>query len=204
MHHSILLRALLALATNIHLSTSQVPTTTASTASRISPSPLTTTFLPASTPPPASSQSPDPWQCATKNLTQYFDVPKPIPTLLSALESYGDELLKPCLATATGLDILSCSVTETTQWCGFATAAEPVVQRRYSSYGSAAASWYAAKSAAIESVKTECRVTWEKFGPLDQAWLNQTVAHARCYEEAHPRVSGSSSVVSTVVTAKGT
>jgi hypothetical protein len=78
-----------------------------------------------------------------------------------------------------------------------------VVQRRYSSYGSAAASWYGAKSAAIESVKTDCRVTWEKFGPLDQAWLNQTIAHAKCYDEAHPKPSASSSAVSTASTSKG-
>lgn len=140
MHQPILLGVLVALSVNVHLSTGQISTTAASSASRISPSLLMTTFLPASTLPPAISYTSDPWQCATKNLTQYFDVPKPIPTLLSALESYGDELIKPCLATATGLDILSCSVSETTKWCGFSTAAEPVVQRRYYSYGSSAAS----------------------------------------------------------------
>jgi hypothetical protein len=196
MHNSMFLSALVAFLANVPLSTGQAATPTARSASTISPAPLTTSFLPISTLPPTSRQSPDPWQCATKNLTQYFDVPKPSAALLSALESYGDVLLKPCLATATGLDILDCSVSETTKWCGFATDAKPAIQTRYSVYGDSAASWYGAKSAAIESVKKDCPITWEKFGALDNAWLNQTVAHAKCYDVAHPKASVSTSSTS--------
>jgi hypothetical protein len=196
MYNSILLSVLVAFLTNVSLSNGQAATPTARPVSTISSAPLTTSFLPASTLPPTSRQSPDPWMCATKNLTQYFDVPKPSAALLSALESYGDVLLKPCLATATGLDILSCSVSETTKWCAFATDAKPVIQTRYSVYGNSAASWYGAKSAAIESVKIDCPVTWEKFGALDKAWLNQTIAHAKCYDEAHPKASASMSSTS--------
>ncbi|KAI1800390.1 hypothetical protein F4811DRAFT_33712 [Daldinia bambusicola] len=133
-----------------------------------------------------STQRPDPWQCATQNLTQFFDVPKPTGALLKALDSYGDELVKPCLATATGLDVLSCSVTNTSQWCGFATAAPTSVRTAYSSYGKSVASWWSAKSSAAVSLSAECPNSWEHFGPIDQAWFNQTVAHAKCYDKAHP------------------
>ncbi|KAH8719526.1 hypothetical protein GQ44DRAFT_729825 [Phaeosphaeriaceae sp. PMI808] len=199
MYNSFLLGAVFAFLTNAPLSTGQTTTFTARS-STIPIAPLTTSFLPTSTPPPTSRQSPDPWQCATKNITQYFDVPKPTAALLSALESYGDVLLKPCLATATGLDILSCSVSETSKWCGFATDARPAIQTRYSAYGSAAASWYGAKSSAIESIKKDCPVTWDKVGPIDQAWLNQTVVHAKCYDVAHPKPS--TTAVSTSSTSK--
>ncbi|KAF2132618.1 hypothetical protein P153DRAFT_393589 [Dothidotthia symphoricarpi CBS 119687] len=201
MHNSIFLSVLLAFLMKAPLSTGQVSTTTASPPSTISPPALTTLFVPTSTPLPTSSQSPDPWQCATRNLTQYFDVPRPSAVLLSALESYGDKLIKPCLSTATGLNKLSCSVSETTQWCGFTTDATPPMKTRYSAYGSSAASWYSAKSAAIQSVRGDCPVTWEKFGPLDHAWLNQTIAHAKCYDGAYPREN--SSAVSASSTSKG-
>ncbi|KAF2729336.1 hypothetical protein EJ04DRAFT_392300, partial [Polyplosphaeria fusca] len=123
----------------------------------------------------SSTAPPDPWQCATKNLTQYLDVPKPTGTLLSAIESFGDVLLQPCLSTATGLDILSCSVSQTTQWCSFATAAPSSVKPAYSAYGSSASSWWFAKSSAITSLEVECARTWEKFPPIQVAWLNQTI-----------------------------
>jgi hypothetical protein len=187
MRSSILLGGLVAFLTNMPLSAGQ--SASARSGSSISQAPKTTTFVPTATLPPTSRQSPDPWQCATKNLTQYFDVPKPTAALLSALQSYGDVLIKPCVATATGLDVISCSVSETTKWCAFATEAKPVIQPRYSAYGSAAASWYGARSSAIESAKKDCPVTWKKFGVFDEAWLNQTIAHAKCYDAAHPQAS---------------
>ncbi|KAI1474544.1 hypothetical protein F4774DRAFT_400154 [Daldinia eschscholtzii] len=133
-----------------------------------------------------STQRPDPWQCATQNLTQFFDVPKPTGALLKALDSYGDELIKPCLSTATGLDILSCTVSNTSQWCGFATAAPTSVITAYSSYGELVASWWSEKSSAAVSLSAECPNSWQRFGPIEQAWFNQTLAHLKCYNEAHP------------------
>lgn len=187
MRNSVLRKVLIAFLTHVSPSAGQTATITARSASSIPPAPLTTSVMPTKTSPPTSSQSPDPWECATKNLTQYFDVPRPSAALLFALQSYGGALLVPCIATATGLDVLSCSVSETSRWCGFATDAEPAIQTTYSAYGSSAASWYGTKSVAIDTVKRDCPVTWKKFGLLDQAWLNQTIAHAKCYEEAHPK-----------------
>ncbi|KAL6712341.1 hypothetical protein ACN47E_000218 [Coniothyrium glycines] len=185
MYGSILPSVLLTLTMIVSPAMGQTSTFTASRTA----APLTTT--PATFILPTNTRSPDPWQCATKNLTQYFDVPRPTAALLSALESYADVLNGPCLSTATGMDLLSCTISETSKWCGFATDAKPVIQTRYSAYGSSAASWYGARSSAIESVKVDCPITWEKFGPLDKAWLNQTIAHAKCYDQAHPKPSSS-------------
>ncbi|KAI1772846.1 hypothetical protein F4818DRAFT_126412 [Hypoxylon cercidicola] len=135
---------------------------------------------------PTSTQAPDPWQCVTENITQYFNVPKPTGTLLDALLSYGDELIEPCLSTATGLDILSCTVSETSAWCGFTTAAPSLVLSDYSSYGSAAASFWQAKSQTISVIASDCPVGWSKPGFSEHVWLNQTIAHAECYIAAHP------------------
>lgn len=136
---------------------------------------------------PTSTQpQPDPWTCVTENITQYFDVPRPTGTLLDAILSYGDELIAPCVSTATALDILSCTVSETSAWCGFATAAPEPVLGDYSSYGSAAAQFWQAKSETISIIASECPVGWSKPGLTEQAWLNQTIAHAECYIVAHP------------------
>ncbi|KAI6086088.1 hypothetical protein F4821DRAFT_239324 [Hypoxylon rubiginosum] len=135
---------------------------------------------------PTSTQTPDPWQCVTENITQYFNVPTPTGALLDALLSYGDELIEPCLSTATGLDALSCSVSETSAWCGFTTAAPSPVLTDYSSYGSAAASFWRAKSETISIIASECPVGWSKPGFSEHSWLNQTIAHAECYIAAHP------------------
>ncbi|RYO86087.1 hypothetical protein DL764_009060 [Monosporascus ibericus] len=84
-----------------------------------------------------------PWVCATKNMTECFGMPKPTSTLLDAIYAYVDEQLEPCLSTATGRDKLSCSVAES-QWCSFSTDEPPGASAAYSSYASAAASWWSA------------------------------------------------------------
>lgn len=134
---------------------------------------------------PTSTLSPDPWQCVTENITQYFNVPTPTGALLDALISYGEKLLEPCLATATGLDALYCSVSETSAWCSFTTAASSPVLTDYSSYGSAAASFWEAKSETISIIASRCPIGWSKPGFPEQTWLNQTIAHAECYIAAH-------------------
>ncbi|RYP83829.1 hypothetical protein DL770_005299 [Monosporascus sp. CRB-9-2] len=141
--------------------------------------------VPTETEGPTSTQTPDPWVCATKNMTEYFDMPKPTGTLLEAIDSYVDKQLAPCLSTATGPDQLSCEVTGS-QWCGFSTDAPPSVSAAYSSYGSAVASWWSAKSSAVSSVTSECPITWERYDPIEQSWLDITIAQAECIADAHP------------------
>lgn len=135
---------------------------------------------------PTPTLMPDPWQCVTENITQYFHVPKPSGVLLDALVSYGDKLLEPCLATATGLDVLSCAVSQSSEWCGFTTAAPATVLADYISYGSAAASFWRSNSETISIVASQCPVTWAKYRFTGQASLNQTIAQAECYNMAHP------------------
>lgn len=140
----------------------------------------------------------DPWECATENITQYFDVPKPTGTLLDAILSYGAELIEPCLSTATGLDAILCTVSETSAWCGFTTAAPEPVLSDYSSYGSAAASFWQAHSETISIIASECPIGWSRPGPAEQAWLNQTISHGECYIAAHPANTTTASSATTI------
>ncbi|RYP67615.1 hypothetical protein DL771_007167 [Monosporascus sp. 5C6A] len=141
--------------------------------------------VPTETEGPASTRTPDPWVCATKNMTEYFDMPKPTSTLLDAIYAYVDEQLEPCLSTATGRNKLSCSV-GASQWCSFSTDGPPSASAAYSSYASAVASWWSAKSSSVSSVASECPITWERYDPLEQSWLNVTIVQAECYADAHP------------------
>jgi hypothetical protein len=126
----------------------------------------------------------DPWQCATENISQYLDVPKPTGSLLTALQSYGDKLIEPCIATATGPGLPSCPLPSKSLCCGFATAAPSALLPAYSSYGSVASSWWASKSSAAASVSQYCPVGWSNVMPLlGEVWLNDTIAFAECYSE---------------------
>ncbi|KAI0005594.1 hypothetical protein F4779DRAFT_49148 [Xylariaceae sp. FL0662B] len=134
---------------------------------------------------PTSVVSSDPWECVTENVTQYFDVPKPTGSLLDAIVSYGDKLIEPCVATATGIEVLDCSVTDTKEWCGFTTAAPSSILVDYSSYGSSVASFWEAKSETISVVSSTCPGWWARPGQGDHIWLNLTIAQAECYIAAH-------------------
>ncbi|KAI0545560.1 hypothetical protein F4679DRAFT_560912 [Xylaria curta] len=111
---------------------------------------------------PTKTLSPNPWTWVTENVTQYFNVPKPTGNLLDGLLSYGDKILEPCLATAIGLDMLSSSVSETSQWCGFATVAPTSVRDGYSSYGCSL--FLACKSETTPIVTSDFPIMWSKPG----------------------------------------
>jgi hypothetical protein len=97
------------------------------------PSPLLAGRQATSTAPrPASTLTPDPWQCITENITQYFDVPKPTGTPFDAIDSYDFDVAARCRATATGRDMLSCTVSDPKSWCSFTTAAPADVLSGYS------------------------------------------------------------------------
>jgi hypothetical protein len=128
----------------------------------------------------------DPWQCATENYPKYFQVPKPTGDLDKALVSYGSELLKSC--TLTGIDRTACPFPEKTRWCAFATAAPYAVLTAYSSYGSEASSFWSAQSSKVVSLARECPERWYRalyMNLNNPIWLNNTIAHAECYAEAH-------------------
>jgi hypothetical protein len=133
----------------------------------------------------------DPWQCATENLTQYFDVPKPTGSLLTALLSYADKLYESCTITElpTGTVLPQCPFPEQSSWCAFTTAAPKSVLSEYSSYGSAANLWWSAHSSKAISVAHICPNSWYKVireTPNGEIWLNDTIAFAGCYAKAHP------------------
>ncbi|POR33441.1 Uncharacterized protein TPAR_06378 [Tolypocladium paradoxum] len=137
--------------------------------------------------PTASPTKNDPWYCATENITSYFDVPKPTAALKTALDSYGAELYKAC--TLPLEERLDCPYPAYSSWCGFATAAAPEVTAYYSSYASEASSWWFRRSSTAQEIASVCPNRWRSAMeglPFGGVWLNQTIAFARCYDEAHP------------------
>ncbi|KAH8901474.1 hypothetical protein GQ53DRAFT_835252 [Thozetella sp. PMI_491] len=128
----------------------------------------------------------DPWQCITENITQYFDVPLPTGNVLDGINSYGDEVAKPCRATATGLDKLSCTVSDPKSWCGFTTAAPADVLSSYSTYVTAVASFLKVNNASMAKLSTSCPAAWALPDPGKQEWLKIAMAHGSCYLQAHP------------------
>ncbi|KAH6851103.1 hypothetical protein B0I37DRAFT_373203 [Chaetomium sp. MPI-CAGE-AT-0009] len=133
------------------------------------------------------SLTPDPWQCITENITQYFDVPMPTGVLSEAHDSYAEDLAAPCLATAKGgRDMVACLDSDPKSWCGFTTAAPPNVLSDFSTYLSQAVSFWTANSETISILSTSCSVAWESQFPMIQhEWLKRVAAHASCYLEAH-------------------
>ncbi|KAH7117544.1 hypothetical protein B0J11DRAFT_591822 [Dendryphion nanum] len=152
--------------------------------------PLHKTLLPRDVP----SITSDPWQCATVNVTQYFDPPKPTGGLLAALLSYADKLYENCTLTfpPTATVIPTCPFPETSEWCAFTKIAAPSITAALWSYGSSASSWWSAKSSGASSVASRCPNTWFKImneTPGGATWLNDTIIFSECYESAHPPTS---------------
>lgn len=129
----------------------------------------------------------EPWQCATESVSQYFRPPMPTGTLQSALDSYGEELWKAC--TFTGIEYLECPSPDQSRWCAFTTAAPESVLADYSAYGSEVESWWAERSESVFTLASMCPIRWYNamHGTPGGKWaLNDTIAHAGCYAEAHP------------------
>jgi len=132
-----------------------------------------------------STLPPDPWQCITENITQYFDVPQPTGNVLDAIASYNEEVNKECLATAVGYEKRACTMSNPTSWCGFTTAAPADVLSSYSTYVSAVVSFWTAKSETMSILSTSCAVAWRRFHDADREWVRIATAHADCYLAAH-------------------
>jgi len=129
----------------------------------------------------------DPWECITMKLPQYFDVPTATGSLKEALGSYGSEMIKTC--TGKPIERISCPFPEKSQWCGFSTAAPTSVMGAYSSYGSVASSWWAARSSSASLLASMCSHGWYKAStnhPANQALLNETIILGECHAEAYP------------------
>jgi hypothetical protein len=126
----------------------------------------------------------DEWQCATENLNQYFDVPKPTGALFTALDSYVLQLFKTC--TSTEVNRLACPFPDKSKWCDFTSVAKPTVLPAYTSFGSLASSWWSAHSAAASSLAQRCPYGWYN-AMMDTAagatFLNETIILAQCHAD---------------------
>jgi len=63
----------------------------------------------------------DPWQCVMANLSQYFDLPKPTGSLLSAIISNTGKLIEVCTLTDPIDRMYRCYATKQ-EWCKVTTA----------------------------------------------------------------------------------
>jgi len=119
------------------------------------------------------------------NLTQYFDVPKPTGSLLSAIELYADKLVDACTITDVVDRLLGCYPSHD-DWCKFTTAAPASIMPDYKLYGSAASVWWAAHSSNAVFLATDCPEKWfdamYEF-PNGRTWLNDTINFAACYAD---------------------
>ena len=140
---------------------------------------LYATLLP--TAPPTVTK--DPWQCATSNISQYFDPPKPTGTLLSAIVSYADEIFESCSSAA------GCDFPPQSKWCRVTSAIKGTMIKSYVTYASSASSWVATKSGAMVAAATECPNTWWNSmiqTPNGDIWLNDTLIFSECYASLYP------------------
>lgn len=131
----------------------------------------------------------DPWRCTTEIFERFFDPPKPTGQLLTALLSYGDELIKDCTATKTNVvGIPTCPFPAQEEWCAFTTAAPTALLPDYSSYASTASSWWSVHSAQALEHARYCPSRWFRAMtrvPAGAGWLNDTIAFAGCYASAN-------------------
>jgi hypothetical protein len=151
----------------------------------LSPTTAQTPFTPLSTSMPPSATStlpitkiqPDPWTCATKNLTQYLAVPTPSGALLTALLSYGSVLKASC----TSSQKYFCPQPSPSEWCSFSGAVSSDVLREYTAYSNAAKEGWSSTKGAVQSVSKECQETWRKARGWPRGeWLDLAVIFAEC------------------------
>jgi hypothetical protein len=141
--------------------------------------------------PSIGSTTRDSWECYTENIEQYFNGPNPTGALEEALLDYADILNADCTITipSTGTVLPTCPFPGQEKWCAFTTAAPSSVLPNWSIFGSSVASWWAAKSAGASSIARYCPNRWKSVmadTPYGELWLNDTIAWAGCYAEAHP------------------
>jgi hypothetical protein len=151
----------------------------------LAPMPITTRAAPS-----IGSTTRDSWECYTENIEQYFQGPDPSGALNKALFDYGDILNADCTITipSTGLVLPTCPFPGREKWCEFSTAAPSSVMPAWSTFGSAVASWWAANSESVSSLAEYCPNRWKSemaATPYGELWLNNTIAWAECYVEAH-------------------
>ncbi|KAM7210949.1 hypothetical protein V8F06_013663 [Rhypophila decipiens] len=135
-------------------------------------------------PPTITSES---WRCVTENATQFFKAPLPTGALFSAIDSYVEAKMAPCLKTVDPANRLYGCYPSKEAWCGFTTAAPASLLPAWTSLGSSASSFWAAQSSAAVSLARQCPLRWYDASlgvPGGSARLNETIILSACYEEA--------------------
>ncbi|EPE31963.1 hypothetical protein GLAREA_12045 [Glarea lozoyensis ATCC 20868] len=153
------------------------------------------------TKPPATS-TPDSWECATQDYTNYFNVPTATGALDTAMVSYGRSLFETC--TYTDIQRTNCANPDLSQWCAFRTIVPSTLLSSYSSYNSLAFSWWSSHKSEILSFASDCPSYWYRAGSrqlFGYSPLNDTINEAMCYAEA-ALTSGSPTMTTTMQTGK--
>ena len=132
-----------------------------------------------------TSLPPDPTQCATENISQYFDVPTPTGKVFDAIASFAGERNSACIATALPYEIVHCTFTDTSSWRAFTTAVSADVLFSYSTCVSAAVSFWTNKSSTMAVLSTRCPKAWGRFDLVASQLVTMAAAHAECYLAAH-------------------
>lgn len=161
------------------------------------------TLLPTKWPNPEKA---DPWICPASNLTRFFDVPYPSPELYEAIVDYNREAFDSC--TVTGHERKHECFPSKDYFCGITTAAPATALIDYSSYGSAASSWWHANSREAFDLVADCPSNWYSAMfdiPNGNVMLNLTIMFAACHAEAR-QTSGTAdlSMSATVSQVSGT
>ncbi|KAM7198913.1 hypothetical protein V8F20_005980 [Naviculisporaceae sp. PSN 640] len=130
----------------------------------------------------------EPWRCVTENATHFFKPPLPTSgPLFSAIDSYVEAQMAPCLKTVDPANMLYGCYPSKEAWCGITTAMPKSLLPAWSSLGSSASSFWAAKSSAAVSLAKQCPLRWYDASlgvPGGASLLNETIILSACYEEA--------------------
>lgn len=131
--------------------------------------------------------------------------PQPTGRLMDAVASYGNKLRKDCKPTLTNArGQAACDFPPHTAWCGLGTAIPTTLAAEYSSYGSAASSWWAARSSEAVDFAQYCPGRWftaMTAVPFGAEWLNETIAMSLCHDDGAHGTTHEVSTATPAVTA---
>jgi hypothetical protein len=109
-------------------------------------------------------------------------VPKLTNDLQEVIFSKGRDLLKTC----TLLYPLSCQQLDRTACYALPTSIPSSLLSNYSSFASAASSWWFENKPAVLSIAEECPQGWQWYATTPkQAWLNNNINFGECYDRVH-------------------
>jgi hypothetical protein len=143
----------------------------------------------------------DPVDCIFEDFYPYFSALTPNGSLSTALLSYGDVLIKDCPLTEVDvMGLPTCPYPALSDWCAFSDHAPTSLLPEWSSYGSAASSWWGHNSADAVRFARVCKKKWfnAMIGVVyGSVRLNNTIHWGECYAQANPTSDGKGRETST-------